>query len=74
MVLFPFHACQQVEVDVVEISEGEAERTQVKNGSWEQHVIDVYHRGAKDNVYSQQYPQERVDKHDASPTTNYHLK
>ncbi len=53
MVLLPFCARQQVEIDVEEVSKNEAERAQVKNGTWEQHVIDVYYRGAKDNVNSQ---------------------
>ena len=50
MVLLPLHACQQVEIDIEEISEDEAEGAQVKNRSREQEVIDVYDRGANGNI------------------------
>ena len=50
MVLFPFHACQQVEINVEKVSEDEAEGPQVQYGPWEQNVIDIYHRASKGDV------------------------
>src|SRR5215470_7202032 len=53
MVELPPHASQQVEIDIEEIPEDEAEGAQIKNRSREQEVIDIYHRGANGNVQAQ---------------------
>ena len=50
MIHFSPHACQQVQIDIKEVSENEAERTQVKNGSRKQNMIHVYYRGSKSKI------------------------
>src|SRR2546430_6982857 len=63
MIHFSSHACQQVQINIKEVSEDEAERTQVKNRSRKQDMIDVYHRGAKSKIDTQQHPHQRIDEY-----------
>ena len=50
MVLFPFHTRNQVEIDIEEVSEEQADHAYIKNRTREQHMVDVYYLVTKDYI------------------------
>ena len=74
VVLLAFHARNEVEIDVEEVSEEQADRAQVQNGAGEQHVVDVHHCLTEDDVQSQQDPHQGVEEQHGHAAAYHELK